>query len=321
MAVPYLSIVVPMREGVPLAWFEAFLLVKGEVELILVYPPGCCPDAPPDPRLKVFVSPFRGEVIQRLSGLINATGTYVLTINCDEYLNPAVVQLARQYFKRFPESWVLRLSTQKTEYGNQAALDAPWQPLPDMASIATCSHRDRTQERYEEGALLEIPIAPLNNRFDLGFLWRGRQDHHGSHTENFDKKVWRNERVQAALQEILQGMTLAGPVKYMPFWCLDRLLGLSLQAKFFQPEQVIGHKMPQPEQLRSEDNPPEYKRRGRFYIFAEILLLRRFPQYGYLWTLIGHQIREVPVRAISSLGRKLPKRSQPSPSQVPSAKN
>ena len=38
MTAPYLSIVVPMREGVPKEWFDAFLAVEGDVEFILVYP-------------------------------------------------------------------------------------------------------------------------------------------------------------------------------------------------------------------------------------------------------------------------------------------
>lgn len=293
-----------MREGVPLAWFQGFLAVEGPVELILVYPPGCPPEGPPDSRLKQLSSPFRGEVIQRLTGLLNARGTYVLTINCDEYLHPEILALTRRYFQRFPDSWVLRLSTQSYDYGDEVALKAPWKPLPLVETMGVCSYRDRSQDRYNQGDLLEIPIAPLNNRFDIAFLWRGRRDQNGSHTENFDKKVWRNDRVQAALQEILQAMHVVGPLQYLPFWCLDRLLGLSLQAKFFQPGLAIGHKLPQPEYLRSEDNPPNYRRRGRFYVFAEILLLRRFPQYGYLWTLVGHQIREFPVRAVGSIGRR-----------------
>ncbi|MEB3266902.1 MAG: transposase [Leptolyngbya sp.] len=306
-----------MREGVPQEWFDAFLAVEGDVELILVYPPGCRPDDYSDPRLRQFVSPFRGEIIQRLSGLLNARGTYVLTINCDEYLIPSILTLAQQYFQRFPESWVLRLSTQQANYGDKAALSAPWQPWPDLAQVEVCSHREGNQKLYNQGRLLEIPIAPLSNGFDIAFLWRGRRDHHGSHTENFDKKIWKTERVHAALQEILQAMVLLGPVRYLPFWCLDRLLGLSLQAKFYESGLTIGHKMPLPEQLRSEDNPPEHKRRGRFYVFAEILLLRRFPQYGYLWTLVGHQIREIPVRALSSVGRKL--KRDPSPQTPPLA--
>ncbi len=302
---PFLSIVVPMREGVPQEWFQGFLAIEGPVELILVYPPGATPEGPPEPRLRQLSCPFRGEVIQRLTGLLNARGTYVLTINCDEYLHPEILTLAQRYFQRFPESWVMRLSTQSYAYGDEAGLKAPWKPLLAVETVGVCSYRDRTQARYEQGDLLEIPIAPLQNRFDWGLLWRGRRDQRGSHTENFDKKVWRNERVQAALQEILKAMHVFGPFQYLPFWCLDRLLGLMLQAKFFQPGITIGHKLPQPEYLRSEDNPPSHRRRGRFYFFAEVLLIRRFPQYGYLWNLVINQLREFPVRAILNRRRRL----------------
>jgi hypothetical protein len=308
-----------MREGVPQVWFDGFLAIQGDVELILVYPPGSAPDAPADPRLRQFISPFRGEIIQRLSGLINARGEYILTINCDEYLHPQILTLAQQYFQRFPDSWVFRLRNTTSPYGDEATLFAPWPELPDMATLPTCSYREGTQSQYNQGAMLEIPIAPLTNKFDPALLWRGRRDLHGSHTENFDKKVWRRDKVQPTLQSILQAMVLLGPVKYLPFWCLDRLLGLSLQAKFFEPGLTIGHKMPMPAQLRSEDNPPEHKRKGRFYIFAEILLIRQFPQYGYLWNLVIHQIREVPVRALLSFQRrfKSPRQSSPPPASTP----
>ena len=96
---------------------------------------------------------------------------------------------------------------------------------------------------------------------------------------------------QSSLQELTQTMIIAGPLKYVPIWCLDRLLGLFIQAKFFEKGKIIGHLLPFPEQIRVEENPPEYKKSKRFYLFAEVLLLRRFPQYGYLWNLIIDQIR------------------------------
>lgn len=310
MTFPFLSIVVPMREGFSPQWLEDLLRVKGNVEFILVHPPGVKPEPCDDGRLRQMVSPFRGEIIQRLSGLLNATGTYVLTFNCDEYINPDVPAIAQRYFQQFPQSWVMRLAKKEYEYGDEAALHEPWvNPPEDLTTLALCRKADDNLRLYEqEGRMMEIPIAPMRNRLDWACIWRGRRDHLGPHAENFDKKVWVNEKVQAALQEILQGLELGGPIKYLPFWCLDRLLGLTLQAKFYdpaQPDQVIGHKLPHPAQLRVEDNPPEYRRRGRFYFFAEIILLRRFPQYGYIWNLIIHQIREFPVRTVLSVQRKL----------------
>jgi hypothetical protein len=308
----FLSIVVPMREGFSAHWLEELLKVQGSVEFILVHPPGVKPTPYSDSRLHQLVSPFRGEIIQRLSGLLNATGSHVITFNCDEYVNPTLVAIAQRYFRQFPESWVMRLAKEEYAYGDEQALNAPWiDPPEDLSAIPICRKADNNLRLYEEeGRMLEIPIAPMRNRFDVSCIWRGRQDHLGPHAENFDKKVWINDMVQEALQEVLQGLTLIGPIKYLPFWCLDRLLGLALQAKFYdlnQPDQVIGHKLPYPAQLRVEDNPPEYKRRGRFYIFAEIILLRRFPQYGYIWNLTVHQLREFPVRTFLSVQRKFVK--------------
>ena len=307
--VPFLSIVVPMREGVPAQWLEALRRVQGDVEFILVYPPSAQLEKIADERLLQLVSPFRGEIAQRLTGLLNASGRYVLTFNCDELIHPEVPELARRYFEQFPDSWVMRLSKEEFPYGNTAALNAPWEALPEnLAALPICRQADGNLALYESGHMLEIPIAPMHNRFDWRCWWRGRRDHQGPHAENFDKKVWVNEKVQATLQEILPGLGLVGPVKYLPFWCLDRLLGLALQAKFYdaaRPKQVIGHKLPRPALLRVEDNPPEFRRRGRFYLFAEIILLRRFPQYGYIWNLIVHQIREFPVRAMSAVKRRL----------------
>lgn len=309
MTAPFLSIVVPMREGFSSDWFNALLAVQGSVEFILVHPPGVHPESCSDSRLRQLVSPYRGEIIQRLTGMLNASGTYLLTFNCDEYINPDVPALAQRYFQQFPESWVMRLAKDEYAYGDETALKAPWGELPeDLTALPVCRKADGNLRLYEEGHMMEIPIAPMHNRFDWGCIWRGRRDHLGPHAENFDKKVWVNAKVQAALQEILQGLTLFGPIKYLPFWCLDRLLGLALQAKFYDaadPEKLIGHKLPAPAQLRVEDNPPEHRRRGRFYIFAEIILLRRFPQYGYIWNLTVHQIREFPVRSCLSIQRKL----------------
>ena len=94
-------------------------------------------------------------------------------------------------------------------------------------------------------------------------------------------------------------MILFGPFKYFPFWCMDRLLGLSIQARYYEKGKIIGHILPQPEQIRIEDNPPEYRRTKRFYVFAELLFLKNNPQYGYLWNLILAQFAYILVRAIS----------------------
>lgn len=305
MTTPFLSIVIPTREGFSEHWLSELLKIKGDVEFILVHPPGMNRSPVNDTRLRQINSSFRGEIIQRMTGLFNASGTYVLTINCDEYLNPDIAEIADQYFTRFPDNWVMRLSKKSYKFGDKVGLESAWENPPHIDQLQICSKSQGNSHLYQEkGYMLEIPIAPLDNKFDIGCIFRGRKDHHGPHTENFDKKVWKTKMVQEALKGITETMTF-GPIKYIPFWCLDRLLGLFIQAKFFEKGRSVGHLLPEPEQIRVEDNPPEHKRTMRFYVFAEILLLRRFPQYGYLWNLIIHQLVEIPVRALSSIKKRL----------------
>jgi glycosyltransferase involved in cell wall biosynthesis len=284
---PILSIVIPTREGLEEDWFKQLLNIQGEVEFILVNPPQVYYSVT-DNRLRQVISPLRGEIIQRMTGLLNATADYVLTINCDEYLHPQIAAITQAYFTKFPDSWVLRLSRKSYPFGEKEQLVKTWETIQDI-----------------DNNLTEIPIAPLENKFDWGCFIRSRKDHHGRHTENFDKKVWQTKLVHESLNEMINLIPILGPFKYIPFWCLDRLLGLYIQAKFFEKDKKIGHILPLPEQIRIEDNPPEFKRSGRFYVFAEIWLLRSFPQYGYLWNLIIHHLRSVPERLISSLTRKL----------------
>lgn len=302
MTKPILSIVSPTREGFSEHWLAELLKVKGDVEFILVHPPGLASYPTTDPRLKQINSAFRGEIIQRMSGLINACGTYTLTINCDEYITPDIAEIAVRYFQRFPDSWVLRLNKRSFKFGDKENLDKPWLPVADLEQLEV---RAKTAESKHlpkiKIFLREIPIAPLNNKLDLGCLWRGRKDHRGFHTENFDKKIWKTKMVQETLEELIQLMSVIGPFKYVPFWCLDRLLGLAIQAKFFEEDKIIGHFLPAPEQIRVEDNPPEYKRSKRFYVLAEILLLRRFPQYGYFWNLVIDQLRGIPLRGLETI--------------------
>ncbi len=288
---PILSIVVPTREGTDQEWLDELLKVKGEVEFILVHPPGMAKYAIDDRRLQQINSSFRGEIIQRLTGLLNASGQYVLTINCDEYLTPDILEITTDYFAKFPDNWVVRLTKKHFDFGDKASLVRGWDKY-DLKCIGVCSQSESENSSYKENnCMLPIPIAPLDNKFDFGCLFRQRKDHHGIHTENFDKKIWKNSILQSSLQELSQAMIIVGPLKYVPFWCLDRLLGLFIQAKFFEKGKIIGHLLPFPEQIRVEENPPEYKKSKRFYLFAEVLLLRRFPQYGYLWNLIIDQIR------------------------------
>jgi hypothetical protein len=260
-----------------------------------------------DPRMKQIVCALRGEIIQRSTGFLNARGTYILTINCDEYLHPEIVTLVTDYFDRFPNSWVLRLARCEFPYGEREKLESSWPTIPDVKSLAICSRRENNSNLFKDNKyLLELPIAPLDNPFNPQVFLNQRRDQNGPHLENFDKKVWKSELVQVATIEITNLMNLFGPIKYIPFWCLDRLLGLYIQAKYFEKERVIGHWLPNyPEQIRIEDNPPEYRRTWRFYFLSEVMLLRKFPQYGYLWNLAIYQFLELPAWMIKSLKQKI----------------
>lgn len=313
MSKPILSIISPTRENFSDHWITELLKVKGEVELILVHPPGMETYPINEPRLKQINSPFRGEIIQRMTALINASGEYVLSINCDEYLNPDILEIVLQYFKRFPESWLLRLSKKSFPFGDKEGLSNPWTQVDNIDEIAI-RRKDQPKEGLPENGnyLQEIPIAPVDNPFNMLCFINIRKDHHGWHTENFDKKVWKNQIVQESLQDLIQTMNFGQLFKYVPFWCMDRLLGLFIQGKFYEKGKIIGHILPIPEQIRDEDNPPEFARTQRFYVFAEMLLLKRFPQYGYFWNLIISQLTEVPVRAFLSAKRKLSNSVKPS---------
>jgi glycosyltransferase involved in cell wall biosynthesis len=289
MTNPQLSIIIPMREGVEDSWLQELLKIQGSTEFILVYPPHVSFFKVNDPRLRQIKSPLKGEVIQRITALLNALGKYVLSINCDEYIHPQILEITEDYFKNFPDSYFFRLNQEGFPFG-KAPIDKPWNSLPKIQDI-TVRNRENSKNFSSEEIpymLREIPIAPVNNKLDFLAIFRGRKDQHGPHHENFDKKVWKNELVQEALKGLVSSFTLFGPFKYVPFWTSDRLMGLCVQAKFFnpdQPDQVVGHWLPLPEQLRTENNPPNHPRKNRRYILAEILLLKNFPKFGYIWNL------------------------------------
>jgi hypothetical protein len=61
-----------------------------------------------------------------------------------------------------------------------------------------------------------------------------------------------------------------------------------------------------PEQIRIENNPPEYIRFNRYGVLSELYLIRRFPQYGYMWNLVIPNILNVPRIFIRSrLGKEV----------------
>ncbi|WP_353931207.1 glycosyltransferase family A protein [Okeanomitos corallinicola TIOX110] len=286
MTNPQLSIIIPMRGGVEDSWLQELLKIQGSTEFILVYPPHVPFFKVIDPRLRQIKSPLKGEVVQRVTALLNASGKYVLSINCDEYIHPDILAITEDYFSNFPDSYFFRLNQVQFPFG-KAPIGKDWNSLANIKDIGIRKRNDgKTYSPEEiEYTMREVPIVPLNNKKDFFALFRGRKDHRGPHQENFDKKVWKNELVQATLPEIATTFNLFGPFKYVPFWTADRLMGLSVQAKFFEPGKIAGHWLCLPEQLRTEDNPPNQPRVNRRYVLAEILLLKLFASFGYIWNL------------------------------------
>ncbi|CCQ66719.1 hypothetical protein CWATWH0402_58, partial [Crocosphaera watsonii WH 0402] len=117
MTKPTLSVIIPMRDNVPQVWIEALAKVEGNVEFILVYPPEVPLLSNDDPRIHQITSPIRGEVVQRITALLNASGTYVLSINCDEYLYPKIEDVVVEYFQTFPNSYLFKLRQKFYPYG------------------------------------------------------------------------------------------------------------------------------------------------------------------------------------------------------------
>ncbi|MDJ0579429.1 glycosyltransferase family A protein [Crocosphaera sp.] len=298
MKKPTLSVIIPMRDNVPQVWIEALAKVEGNVEFILVYPPEVPLLNNDDPRIRQITSPIRGEVIQRITAVSNASGTYVLSINCDEYLYPKIEEVVLEYFRIFPNSYMFKLRQKFYPYGSQEKLLEEWEPFTNLEAVQVRRGEDRHLETTE--TLQEVPISPLENKLNLLCLIKDRKDHHGPHQENFDKKVWKNSLVQECINDVVKLFTLFGPFKYIPFWCADRLLGLGVQAKLYtkglvKKGDIIGHILPFPEQFRTESNPPEfqYKTTNRRYVLAEVFLVKLYPQYGYLWNLVLGSLRRL----------------------------
>lgn len=289
---PTLSIVIPTRPGYSDFWINKLFSIEGNIEFILIHYDKTMLTSAGDNRCKQLISPIRGEVSQRLLGLMNARGKYVLSLNCDEYVHPEILKITEEYFNVFPESWVLRPRIKSFKFDDKEGLLASWEEAPDINFLK------------KDPSLAKLPIAPLDNKFDISVLFKGRKDHKGRHPENFDKKIWKNDIVQKVLPEIPPLFRVAGPFKYIPFWCLDRFPGLYIQGRLYEKGKVIGHWLPQ-QLIRTEENPPEHKRTKRFYISMEILLLKRFAKYGYIWNLVLSHLGALPRRGWEYLAKIL----------------
>ncbi|MGB7442387.1 MAG: hypothetical protein WA919_15090 [Coleofasciculaceae cyanobacterium] len=238
-------------------------------------------------------------MMQRFVGLINAKGEYVLALDDDDFVHPEVCILAENYFSRFPDSWVLRLQKAVIDVSEEERIKRPWDAIPDVSQLEICKKTPENPHPYQNGnykGLLEVPIAPLDKGFDLRYLFwpfLQRKDNFGYHFENFNNIVWKNEIVQQALPKLSQTMQLMGAITWMPARGLDRLLGLFVQAKLFEKDAIIGHWTPKPEQIRFITRDLSLKA-ARFNVIADVLLVKDFPQHGYLWNLFFSQLYLIP---------------------------
>lgn len=296
---PILSIVTPTGGKFSDYWLEQLLKVKGNVEFVLVYYANIPIRSIDDPRVKVLTSPYKGEMMQRFVGLLNASGEYVLALDDDDFVHPEVVKLTSEYFQRFPESWVLRLKKENIDFKDEERIKKEWDEIPDVKQLEVCQKTPDNPYPYQQGnytGLLELPIAPLDNKFDLKYaLWplAGRKDNLGYHFENFNNIVWKNELVQKTLPDLSQATKVLGAIAWIPTSGFDRLLGLFVQAKFYQKDAIIGHWMPKPEQIRYIDKPATLKP-PRFHVISDSLLVKQYPHYGYLWNLVLEKLYAVP---------------------------
>ncbi|MFB2882230.1 glycosyltransferase family A protein [Floridanema aerugineum] len=296
---PTLTIVTPTTGKFSDYWLEQLLKIKGNVEFVLVYYPSVPIRPLDDPRVKILTSPYKGEMMQRFVGLLNATGEYVLALDDDDFVHPDVVDLTIQYFERFPESWILRLKKENIDFKDQERIKQDWGEIPDVRQLEICKKTPENPYPYQQGnfkGLLEVPVIPLDKKLDLKFAllpFTGRKDNLGYHFENFNNVVWRNKLVQQALVDLSQTTKVLGAITWIPTSGFDRLLGVFVQAKYFQKDAIIGHWMPSPEQIRYIDKPPELKP-PRFHVISDALLVKRYPQYGYLWNLFLEKFYNVP---------------------------
>lgn len=309
-----LSIVTPTRGNFSDFWFERLLEIKGNVEFVLVYPSGVPITTFSDPRIKLVVSPFKGEVFQRMLGLLNASGEYVIALDDDDYLHPEIIDLVTKYFQRFPDSWVLRLMVNRFSYTEESELQRDWESIPDVSNLEVAKKRGT-----DESILREVPIAPLSKPFDLRFIlgvYLKRKDMNGPHIENFNNKVWKTEMVQKTLVELSNTMIVHNALTWIPKWNLDRSLGLFVQATFYEEGKIIGHWMPSPEQVRYVITPQGLKGDFRLMLPSDALLVKRFSRYGYFWNLFFEQFWV----AVRKIGRSLFDLKNPSSHANPSSK-
>lgn len=285
MKKPLLSIVTPTRGNFTPYWLEQLLLIRGDVEFLLIYPPGEEPKAIPDQRVRTILSPAKGELAQRSTGVLNASGKFTLALDDDDYLHPEVVSVIEPYFDRFPDSLVLRFLDKsiKSEKIQDIRVE-PWTRLkaPNFLTAGGETAAD---------ILREVPIAPLDKNFNFQWLinpFMKRTDYDGPHMENFTNKVWRSDVLKKPISVLSSQMTILGPIRWQPSWSFDRLPSLFIQAFYYKSGMRIGHWMVS-DLMVQRGTSVSRKGEYRYILFGDCLLLKKFPQYGYFWNLFFEQ--------------------------------
>ena len=296
---PLLSIITPTLGKFSSYWLEQLLSIEGDIEFILIYPAGFIASdiADPrvktlisitDPRVRTLISPYKGEMMQRFVGLLNARGTYLLALDDDDYAHPHLLKMIPSYFSRFPESSVLRLKKAVIDSEDKERITSEWKPIPDLENMEVGKSYD--QRKFQ--GLLEVPIAPLTSSFKLSYLIFPFKKT-GIHFENFNNIIWKTDVVQKAMSDLSKATEFLGIITWIPRSGFDRLSGLFVQATIFSPDKVIGHFIPGDEQIRFIGSDPALKP-ARFHVVSDFLLVKYFPQYPYLWSVFLSKVYALP---------------------------
>lgn len=287
-----LSIVTPTRGNFSSYWFDQLTSIQGDIEFVLVYPPGQAVQEFSDSRIKTIVSPYKGEVIQRAIGLLNISGNYVIALDDDDFLHPEVTGLISSYFELYPESICLRLCKKSINYQDTDLIEREWDELPDVSQLTVVAPRYDKAKYAEHEILHTLPISPLDNKFRVSSLWPygKRVDQNGPHPENYNNRVWKADITRESINDLLSFTQMIGSLTWIPFWSLDRLMALYLQARIFQSGITIGHWLHGGEQIRYIKMPSVKKGETRSMFASDMLLALRFPKYGYFWNLFFCEI-------------------------------
>lgn len=301
--VPFLSIVTPTRGDFSEAWLKTVLAIEGDVECVLVYHPFAPVRQIADRRVREIVSPYKGEMMQRYVGLLNARGDYILCLDDDDLVHPGIARFAQAYFQQFPESWVLRPAMDKIDQTQAEQIFAPWPPLPEFDRLPLFPKRPKPEPAT--AYLSELPIAPMDKGFDPWIVllpgFYQRRDDKAPHIENGNNKIWSRRVVAAALPPLSRATELCGALKWIPNSGADRLFGLFFQAQTYQRDRSIGHwLLGCPGLIRFVDKDPKYKP-PRFHVVTDFLLLKSFPTFGYAWNLFFAKLYGVPRTTLKAM--------------------